>query len=288
MKKLFTVVLSIMLFAVTVLPMEAENFDSSTQAIPGDYSFEYNEYQMLVDEYNNSLQQAMSHRLQKPDGKELEDLKRTIDKYPDYIYSLQKYSDIELEQFNYSKDQIYAIRHYDGSSKMTAAASATVFGNVFTPTRVYNSSTDKTTVRFSITVYWSGLPFIKATDTMSAALIGTNPFFESSSSCRVNYPDSTHVYSSMKDTVIGAGVSYNIVTTTDYSTIFSSASLTYKATAQGNVTVYGYGAAYAHRTITGSVGFGLSIGKSGSIGISFTPNNNFVRMWHKEYSEGTK
>ena len=52
--------------------------------------------------------------------------------------------------------------------------------------------------------------------------------------------------------------------------------------------MYGYGAAYAYRTNTGSVIFGLSIGKSGSAGISFTPNSNFVRMWHKEYSEDTE
>ncbi|MCR4952076.1 MAG: hypothetical protein K6A40_12220, partial [Solobacterium sp.] len=83
MKKLLTAVLSIMLSAMSVLPIEAGNSNSSAQALPDDCSFECNEYQMLVDEYNDSLRQAMTQGLQKPDSKELEELKRTIDSYPD-------------------------------------------------------------------------------------------------------------------------------------------------------------------------------------------------------------
>lgn len=91
------------------------------------------------------------------------------------------------------------------------------------------------------------------------------------------YPTAGIVYGSNYSVTLGAGVSY-LFGIGDAAGVFSSATLTYDAIAEGNVTVIGYGAAYSHSWSSAGSSIGLSIGVAG-IGISFSANFGDNMMW---------
>ena len=190
-----------------------------------------------------------------------------------------------MKYFNYTDEQIFAIRHYDESEEMTKAASATVSGTLTHVSRTYNSSTNKTTVKIKAVVQWNGIPVVKGTDSLGIALVGSNAsFIMSSSSCSVQYHDGSIVNSTYSQTTLGKGIVYRFGITRDSLYVFTKATLTYTAVAGANVTVYGYAAAYAHYTVGVTNSFGLSISNSG-IGISFSVANQFVKMWEQVKSK---
>ena len=177
---------------------------------------------------------------------------------------------------NYTDNQIYAIQYYDGFEKMTLVASATVTGSVTLSSRSYNASTNKTTATVTATVRWNGIPFVRGSDTFSAALAGSSAsFMRTSSSLRTVYPSTGTVYGSNLSVTVGAGVSYRFGIA-DTNGVFSSSTLTYTGIAEGNVTVIGYGAAYSHSN--GGSGFGISIGVAG-VGVSFSATFGNSMMW---------
>ena len=88
------------------------------------------------------------------------------------------------------------------------------------------------------------------------------------------YPTAGIVYGSNYSVTLGAGVSY-LFGIGDAAGVFSSATLTYDAIAEGNVTVIGYGAAYSHSWSSAGSSIGMSIGVAG-IGISFSANLEII------------
>ena len=272
MKKI-TVILCTIFSLCIVSPVKAESASDMQHPV----SFCSNEYQSLLNEYDRLSKEA----LVKPNTanvSQVTSLKASIESYPSYIYSLQSKSYEELKQFNYTDSQISAIKDYNGSEQMTIAASATVSGSVSLSSRSYNSSSNKTTARVTATVRWNGVPFVKSADTFSTALAGSSAnFMRTSSSLRVVYPTSGTVYGSNYSVTLGAGVSYKFGIA-DASGVFSSATLTYDAIAEGNVTAIGFGAAYSHAVTSGLSSIGISIGVSG-VGISFSANLGNDLMW---------
>ena len=85
------------------------------------------------------------------------------------------------------------------------------------------------------------------------------------------YPTAGIVYGSNYSVTLGAGVSY-LFGIGDAAGVFSSATLTYDAIAEG------YGAAYSHSWSSAGSSIGMSIGVAG-IGISFSANFGDNMMW---------
>ena len=161
MKIIKKIVSICLLAAVSLFTVPVYASDSNNNLANGTH-FTQNEYAELLNEYS-SLANSQSENIST--HSKLSSLKELIDKYPGYIYSLQKYSEDELKNLNYTDSQIYAIQNYDGSEKMTLAAAATVTGSVTLSSRSYNASTNKTTATVTATVRWNGIPFVRGSDT---------------------------------------------------------------------------------------------------------------------------
>lgn len=207
-------------------------------------------------------------------------LKKAFSEYGQYISELKRMSDDELKSLNYLPSQIDAIRQYDGSERLIMAAAATMSGTLYYSSPSYNSNTNKTTMTVSAKVYWNGVPFLKSGDNFAIALKGSSAdFVRQSSYCKITYPDGSITYSSNYSQVYGLGITYQFGISTDQTTVFTEALISYTGVAQGNVTVLEYAAAYAHLTYSIGNSIGLSISSTGS-SISFSVSAYYSLMWN--------
>lgn len=267
MRKIVIVLISLLMIPIQPLfALSADSEEACEEAF-----FSGNEYVQMLNQYEEYEKLAKTKSLIKADWKCLTELKNAISSYPEYIVSLQSYSDEELRKYNFNDGQIYAIRHYDGSEEMTKAASASVSGSL-SKQYSYNGSTNKTTVTVTFTATWSGVPFIRADDTAAVGITGSTANFNKSSvSGKITKQNGTTVnltngeYTSMKGYKYKFGIP-------DGDGVIKKVTIVYKGVAQGKVTVYDYGGCYAHRTVSiGAPSFGISISSTGpSFGLSFT------------------
>lgn len=271
MKKLMMLVLSCMVGGMFLTPINAKEVVNNNE-YPTERTFQSNEYLDLLDEYksltefNVSKVNAISANSENSD---LDEVRQAIEAYPEYIRSLQSYTNAELSEMNYTESQISAIRNYDGSVEMTAQASASVSGNVYIGSNSYNSSTNRTTVTLYATAYWNGVPFVRGADTLGIGLVGSESnFLEFSSYCYTTRSSGV-IYSQSSSPTMGLGNEYKFGIP-DGAGVISSATMAYTAIASGNETLFGYGAAYSHHTVSSGTGFGFSISSEGGITLSFT------------------
>lgn len=278
MKKAIQIFLSvIIMFTAMGIPVNAYVADAETN--DSRVFIQTDEYSMLLDEYEELCRSSKTNE----NRKSLEELCYLIKEYPQYILEKQKMSEQQLKTENYTEEQIYAIKNYDGSPAMTKAASASVTGSLSHVSRTYNSSANRTYVTVTASVHWNGTPLVKGTDTLGIALAGSSTFVRSNSYCLISHPTGS-VYSSSYQTQVGLGVQYRFGISADGINMFNYALLSYTGVAEGNVNVYAFSGAYSHFTYGSNIGFGFSIGGSYSAGISFTPVPGYELMWSDDDS----
>ena len=133
----------------------------------------HNEFESLYNQINE-IENTFPHIVFTPEGMDAyAALLVERDAYKNFIYSLNDRSDEELKYWNYTDEQINAIRNYDGTDEMTLLASATVTGILQITNYTYNSSTNKTTATLKYLGSWNGEPFFKTIDTIGVAFNGS-------------------------------------------------------------------------------------------------------------------
>lgn len=220
----------------------------------------YNEYESIIDSKN----------------------REDLNNYIDGIQLLSTKSNVELSKEGYNNIQIYAIKHFDGSQKMLALASASMTASVYISSYSYNQTTNRTYATVYCYGSWSSTPILSYTDQMGIGLVGSNASFSrTSSSATITYPDYTLTsvsseYNPMRGEVFKFGTRSN-------AGVFRSFSMMYSGVADGHVTVLEYGACYAHSSKSIN-NFSLSIGvdRNGnfSAGLSFSIGDHFTFLYN--------
>ncbi len=237
----------------------------------------FNEFDGLMEKISNA---KTSEERQYYEKKKIE--------YKEYVYSLKTMTIFELELMSFTKEQINAIKHFDGSDVIASLASAYVSANLYLNDFHYNSSTNRTYIDFTFTGHWVGTPFWKLQDyTLVGAAGSAARFAQNGYSNLITFSggqsvsNTNHTYYSMSGVVHKFGIIYGALD--NFMTNFT---VNYKGIADGQVTIAEYGGEYVHSYQNVDIsGFsvGVSTGGSGSYGISFGISASIQNKVNVEY-----
>lgn len=196
----------------------------------------------------------------------------------DYIMSLKNLPVAELKEYNYTDEQITAIKNYDGSYELTVAASAYVVAALANTVFSYNPSTNKTTFTGRFTGEWKGTPVYKSIDEIGIAVGGSEASFSpvSSSTTVLYYDGSTAKQYGTRDYFGGSVHQIYLTSRNGNASFMRSFSMSVTLIAGGKVTIAGLAVDYAHQSI--SFGTGLSISVNG-----VTPSFSLGVGWSEEF-----
>ena len=208
-----------------------------------------------------------------------------VSEYKKYIRDLNKLSDDELKKQNYESDQIKAIRTFDGSDIKLRAASARIKATLSRVSYSYSKSANKTTVKIKFTGGWSGTPFWKFSDRVALTIVGSTARFNKKDASMVVvqangskiYPSIPYVSMVGIRPLFGIALGYG----PNPFAVYKSFTATYTGVAQGRVTVYDYGAAYAHQIRYIEPNISLSLTIPGNIGAGITIVSKETKEWGK-------
>lgn len=219
----------------------------------------------------------LQHHASQPFSLEAEtSLNEDLQKLEDHIIEMNEKTDEELKYLNYTDDQIFAIRNYDGSPEMLNRASAAVTGSVWASNRTY--SNNKTRVTISCTGTKNGSFVLNFQDNLAISLLGSSAnFFPSSSHMTVRYSNGTSVTATAREDDSGVVFKFGI----PYMTSFSA---NYTGVADGDVRVIRYGATYGHNTKSIALD-GISIDSDLTIGISFSFEDVCDKIFEYKYTK---
>lgn len=276
--RIFITLLSIsMILAVFLIPsikVEANDkitFKDIEVVETNEFLSVINEKEKLVDEMNTGI--VTIDKLEY-----YSTLCQMEEEIKNHIMSLKTLSVDELKEYNYTDEQITAIKKYDGSYELTVAASAYVSASMTKTAYSYNSSTNKTTFSARFTGQWVGSPAFKSIDEIGIAVGGSEAGFSTlSSSTTVYYNDGSSTKQYGKRDYFGGSVHQIYLTSTNGNASFmKSYSMSITLVAGGKVSVAGLAADYVHQSI--SFGTGLSISVSG-----IAPSFSIGTGWSEEF-----
>lgn len=230
------------------------------------YSFTQTEYEAILQ-----------HHTSQPYSLEAEtSLNEDLKKLEDHVIKMNEKTDEELKYLNYTDDQIYAIRNYDGSPEMLNRASAAVTASVWAGNRIY--SDNKTRVTIYVDGRKNGSFVLNFQDNLAISLLGSSAnFFPSSSKMTVRYSNGNSVTATANENDTGVVFRFGIPNMTGFSA-------SYTGVADGNVRVIRYGAAYGHNTMSISVD-GISVDSDLTIGISFSFKSKCDKIFEYRYTK---
>lgn len=137
------------------------------------YEYKKNEY-LSLKESINKLENELLNSYSTNNNKKVIELKELNDQvleYKNMINELKYLDESYFETYNYSDDQINAIRNYDGSEEMTIKAASYVYGNLNLTDFRYNSSSNTSYISAKTTATWIGRPLLNLKDKLATALI---------------------------------------------------------------------------------------------------------------------
>lgn len=242
---------------------------------------EYNEYLNLKDNVVSYFDLIQSIELEKK-------IIEYETEYDKFIYGLkERYNRQELKNFNYSEDQIKAIKSFDGSEELRIAASALISSNLTTISYSYDSQNDRTTLRMGYILNISGIEFMPGHRNAGVTIGGSQAaYFFLSSNLSLTYTSASNdkifknYVSENRTTHSGAGVSYSFSPSLTKSApmnpipyILTNLYLSYTGIAGGRVTISGLTGKYITNRLSVGIGFGIS---STGIGITLEPKWNWT------------
>lgn len=274
---LIAIVLMLTSYSTNIIATESNHNMSSVNL--NEVVIEENEY----NEYLNLKRNVTSYfKLDKSTDLN-EKIMQYEKEYDRFIYELmERYNSQELKRFNYSEDQIKAIKSFDGSEELRIAASAVITSSLSLSSYSYNSLNDRTTLRMGYTINISGIEFMPGQRNAGVTIGGSQAaYFFSTSNLSLTYTSASNnkIYenyvSGSRTIHSGAGVSYSFKPVLSVNApmnpipyYLTNLNLSYTANAGGRVTISGLTGKYITHKL--SLGVGFSISGSG-IGISLEP-----------------
>ena len=220
---------------------------------------------------------------------EINEIENKIDDFKEHIYSLKDKSVEELLFYGYNDSQIQAIKTYDGSSEMSAKASAVVTAQASKKTFTYDSSTNITTVAAIVKFTWSGIPAYHYTNAVALGYEADNgnnfqKITVASGSLTykeyvaVNDTRTTFAFADKYgDTGVNGSYAFTFPVRKDgevYAKYLKEGTFTATAKVSGNLSYFNFRFLYAYKTYKFAANFGINISKpvTGSIDLSVKKN----------------
>lgn len=237
---------------------------------------------IVINEYEEIKNSLVEKNISRSDSSKI------INEYKEHIYELKnKFSDIQLKDLGYTRDQINSIRNYDGTEEMTIKASTLIKATPAKDKMIYNSKENLTTAKLSVTFQVNGVLGYYFTNYAALSMVASNgnpfqPVFTSTSSGQVTYKvinDSgsviNHSYKNASkdgdDNVDGA-YKFSFKTRPTTNELIESAKFSIESSVEGKPASITFRFAYGYATLNLGIGVGITIkGDSVSGSIAFEP-----------------
>lgn len=282
LKKIFKFVFALLLMMSTLF--------ASGHTVNAMETTEINIYEQLKSEYN-SLESKQFRIKSNIEASELQDVQNEISNFKNHIYELKELPVEELMRYNYTNDQIEAIKTYDGSEVKSLKASATLKFSVKKNSLSYSSSKGLSTMKATVTFTWNGGAEEYGRDWFAMAYEADNNHnykkisTVSSSLTYKEYKSSTNVKTWTKTATNkgdqGTTGSYGWdfpfkVMGDKYYAYIHSGSFSTTGVVSGKVKYFNVRYLYSHKKNSFSASLGISITKSGAgAGITLTSESKY-------------
>lgn len=263
MKKIFSIVLSLSFLFVNIISVHADNSEFLKKS---DVKNEYLEMKKLQSEPESKLRTL---GFEDESIKEIKQL--DVDKeYSNHIYSLQKYSNKELKQFNYSDKQINLIKNFDGDVSQLTLLGSSCRTYISKSSFVKSGNRTKAVLNFSFK--WNGVPYFKYRDALVFAWNNGLYVDKNKSYLNVTYKGryNSQMVQRASQKIIGtqdSGVNYTFPVNIGKMNVSHGSGVVYLDKI-GDIREIGTRVEYGHREVVGTPSASLTISGS-SIGINF-------------------
>ena len=161
--------------------LNSHDLKSRFQQIDWTKASSYSEYDMLEQLSSESAARLSENGYT---NEEISKIQNYHDLYVEQIEKLANIDEDQLRRLNYTDNQIYAIKNFDGSENMMKAASATALVVAEINRCRYDASTNRTTSEIYCGFEWDGVPVIKLTDMM---VVGWDGWYQAARNGFVQY-----------------------------------------------------------------------------------------------------
>lgn len=274
MKKVIKFI-KLILCSIMVITLIPKNVFAQTYLSDENKCESFTEYELIMSYINKEKRNINSNDLQ-----ELHDAEQELRDLKNHIYNMKEKSIEELKAYNYTDEQIFNIKNYDGSNEMTAKASSVITRNSASFTsKSYNSTTKRTTAKIKCTYTINGVPTPNLDAAIYVGLHDGGNWFDSGNGTlsvkyRSYYNDSMHYKTLSFNGKAGSFSTGSRLFTFDlhktydnYAYYVNSMTLTFNAGRSGNISKVQCVNGFTRRKAKISAGIGIS---SSGLSISFT------------------